>query len=513
MRLIFKETLNYFFYQSARQNTQLINVTAQQTELIINKIKKYRDFNDRFGVLNMQSKEKLLDLFNSRRQKLTLNEQIKIMLRISELDKGKSYKNIYGIDSVIQQIQQRLQKLDFEEDIYLGCLTESLQNLGYYQNQEIWILLCDSILHDRFEIQGTQVYKILKGVSFIKSQVNEEYKIELMKRTLIKLRDIMSIVILDQQYKYKLNQLDEIADIYLKENMLNEQFIKLIDFGFYKIINIMKDQTSLSDQDLSHIININFIFSINSYYSQRVNIFLQNQGFQKLFDQNLIKMMAIAIFLKSQNQLSLNLDNLIENKLQNYDFNPLSLSDLNILLQSLNQLNIQNTQQILETVDQLILDCSYDQNQLFTLGDLKNTQMIRQYKEDKLNKFTTIVSQSYIQVDDVIDFLEYINQQNIEHLFKELYNVLPQFLAKNCNYYNWEQQCLLYYFMRKDQHLMDDFHYQNGFLNVLKEYIKLYYAQRSSTQKYVQPLPLSSNFYKILTVIDLAELFSDSHYS
>ncbi|EWS72410.1 tubulin-tyrosine ligase family protein, putative (macronuclear) [Tetrahymena thermophila SB210] len=378
----------------------------------------------------------------------------------------------------------------------------------------MWILLCDSILHDRFEIQGTQVYKILKGVSFIKSQVKEEYKIELIKKTLIKLRDIMSIVILDQQYQYKLEQLDEIANIYLKENMLNEQFIKLIDFGFYQIINIIKDKTTtLSDQDLSHIININFIFSINSYYSQTVNNFLQNLDFQRLFDQNLIKMMAIAIFLKSQNQLSLNLDNLIESKLQNYDFNSLSLSDLNILLQSLSQLDVQNTEQIIEIIDQLILESSYEKIQLFTLNDLKNTQIIRQYKDDKLNRFAIIASQSFIQVDDVIDFLEYINQQNIEHLFKELYNVLPQFLAQNCNLYNWEQQCLLYYFMRKDQHLMDDFHYQNGFLNVLKEYIKLYYAQRSSTQKYVQPLPLSSNFYKILSVIDLAELFSDSHYS
>ncbi|KAL4430270.1 hypothetical protein ABPG74_014829 [Tetrahymena malaccensis] len=513
MRLIFKESLKYFKYQSIRQNGQLVNVTAQQTELILNKMKKYKDFNDRFGVLNMQSKEKLLDLFNSRRQKLTLNEQIKIMLRISELDKGKSYKSIYGIDSVIQKIQHRIQKLDFEEDIYLGCLTESLQNLGYYQNQEIWILLCDSILHDRFEIQGTQVYKILKGVSFIKAEVNEEYKIELIKKTLIKLRDIMSIVILDQQYQYKLEQLDDIANIYLKENMLNEQFIRLIDFGFYKIINIMKDKTSFSEQDLTHIININFIFSINSYYSETVNSFLQNLDFQKLFDQNLIKMMAIAIFLKSQNQLSLNLDNLIENKLYNYDFNSLSLSELNILLQSLDQLEIQNTRQIIETIDELILDCSYEKSQQFTLSDLKGTLIIRQYKEDKLNRFATIASQSFIQVDDIIDFLEYINQQNIEHLFKGLYNVLPEFLAKNCNFYNWEQQCLLYYFMRKDQHLMDDFHYQNGFLNVLKEYIKLYYAQRSSTQKYVQPLPLSSNFYKILSVIDLAELFSDSHYS
>lgn len=121
-----------------------------------------------------------------------------------------------------------------------------------------------------------------------------------------------------------------------------------------------------------------------------------------------------------------------------------------------------------------------------------------------------------MQPGETLAFLTFINDLNIELHFADLYNILPSYFVRNLDALNFEDMCLAYYFLKKEEHLLVDDELSTDeqlhahSMNVIREYIKIIYSQMISSSKVRSPIPAESNFYKILTVVDLQQLLSHS---
>lgn len=107
-----------------------------------------------------------MDLFDSRRQKLSLNEDIHILSNLVSIKLISQKKQQlllpststlvdYSLCRILERISSKLNSLDFNEDLCLTPLISALLALTKL-NQNIPHLLpfqiCDAIVHERYEL-------------------------------------------------------------------------------------------------------------------------------------------------------------------------------------------------------------------------------------------------------------------------------------------------------------------------------------------------------------------------
>ena len=104
----------------------------------------------------------------------------------------------------------------------------------------------------------------------------------------------------------------------------------------------------------------------------------------------------------------------------------------------------------------------------------------------------------------LLEFLAQIEERRILWYLEGFIKALPAYVVLHIRHYDFEKMCFLYYFFRKHEDLLDMSPESETKMNlgILKEYIKLHYASIPRHR-----IPIESNFYKVLEVVDINEFF------
>src|SRR5690606_4352745 len=106
--------------------------------------------------------------------------------------------------------------------------------------------------------------------------------------------------------------------------------------------------------------------------------------------------------------------------------------------------------------------------------------------------------------EELIETLKSLDGSDISYYLNDFYASVTKYMADHIHDFEAEDWCLVYYLVYKYLLKDNDVDDLIGFANVLKQDIKIHFT--SNTRR---PIPLNSNFYKILSVVELETFYAD----
>ncbi|KAL4466347.1 hypothetical protein ABPG72_020196 [Tetrahymena utriculariae] len=194
----------------------------------------------------------------------------------------------------------------------------------------------------------------------------------------------------------------------------------------------------------------------------------------------------------------------------------ITLSDLCLILESIQVLNVENLDLWLSEIDFIFSQIDAQACYLMDLVRFWKARIdIKQidFSDTPPHLLEEVEKKSMdcrFTQSDVIQFIQFCEEYKVMHNFVDLYNYFPYYVANNIFFYSWEEMCFLYYHFIKDRILFQESQILeiNGRLNVIKQYIKLEYFSYNN-RKNTQMSP-ESNFFKVLSVVDLNDFYSEN---
>ncbi|EAS07297.1 hypothetical protein TTHERM_01055730 (macronuclear) [Tetrahymena thermophila SB210] len=349
---------------------------------------------------------------------------------------------------------------------------------------------------------------------------------------------------LKRDHEEKINELEE--DI--KNQLIQIAFLfSLCDYKSSYIINQISQYFTpniLSQQKQSQYFEKNrYLMSKFLYYLtyiQQKNYFNNINQYFPMIEENLVsyssklkQKQALQQFSSSNSDLTnktssdykivykrnLEYDDIKQEQFIFQKFNnkiDITLQDLCLILESIQVLNIESIDLWLSEIDFIFSQIDAEACYLMDLVRFLKVRLdIKQIDFNDtppllLEEVQKKIMNCRFTQNDVIQFIQFCEENKVTHNFVDLYNYLPYYVANNIFFYTWEEMCFLYYHFIKDRILFQESQISeiNGRLNVIKQYIKLEYFSYNN-RKNTQMSP-ESNFYKVLSVVDLNDFYSEN---
>lgn len=495
-------------------------------------LKRQKRKPDRFGIIKCASIERLLDLFQTPKFTLTLNENILICYQITQLAPINVLKSIYGLSEILPKIQLQISDVNLiDEDPLVGSLMFSLKALNCYSIMENWIHLLDLVMADCFDPEADEVLKAMQGCDGLEGYLTEDWQRQLFSSAFLKIE--MLVVEGLKQMKYNMENLGDVCRIMIKNEQVNSEVFEEIEYQLIKYINGERKMLENEENNftLNEMINFSYFFAIADYHSPNLFTFTNNlllSEIKKPAPKNetsffrgseIANLMYFWQFYK-QKEISFELDDEIKKWAFKKSLDPdifYNIEELISMHQGIHLLDINDEKLLLLTkhFENKLLKIDTSSISQLNLSHIEKYFKLRAEMEFE-NDYNQLPNEVYRFFDDlcsqiferfhyvsVLEFFLMLEKNAILNRFPSFFSVLPKFIEKYSFQYDFEDICYFYLLFISNVSLLHEEksgEFYNA-LNNLKEFIKFVALRRGFK------MDLDSNFHKLLSAIDLAHFF------
>lgn len=517
-------------------NFSSTSLTYKNTESSI-LLKRQKRKPDRFGIEKSESIEKLIDLFQTPKFTLTLNENILICYQITKLAPVHVLKSICGLSEILPKILCQISDVNLiEEDPLIGSLMYSLKILSCNKNINSWIHLQDLIMADCFDSDADEVLKAMQGIDGLEFYLKEDWQKELYNSAFLKIE--MMLIEHLKTMKYDLKNLRNICQILNKNNRRNPEVFEEIEFQINKFIQRenknLEEEKKVWDCTLEDMIIFSYLFSKAEYNSPNLFSLTNNMLLKEILESNkknekelnfilkgseIANLMYLWHFYQSK-EISFDLDENIkkwvfENSLhESIDY---TIEDLIEIHNGLSLLEIKNEKLgiLIKHLEKKLLKIEINQISKLNLSYIEKYFRLRaeiefkndynQISDEIFRFFDNLCFQTYTNFHylSVHNFYRMLEANHILNRFPNFYSVLPKFIESHSFLYEFDDVCYFYLLLISNTSLLSEEKSGEFYsaLNNLKEFIKFVALRRGFK------MDMDSNFHKMLSAIDLANFF------
>jgi len=525
---LFKRSSYFFVTPSMSYFCTASTSIALKKHLISFNENEYEQIKHNFGLHSINDLKILTEKYKKHTAKLSINEHILFLSTYMDIfakqEKKIDANQLPLINTLATRIKSLLRETE-EEYPLIATLLEALNILELYKDKELWLILGDYVINGRMNYGFKECLKALENSNHIKLVADDDYYnefysalenriLEEYPKEIIPLESLLKIV---QKYKHlqrTANQqfLDKLEGSF--QHHLLEATADLVKRpaeespSFIEIAYCLSKLDHIDSQTIGYLITI-----IESKLQQQegdlLGLDFKSDDFARLVyvfgrSQQPISNTAISSFIKQSVKGNNNYSYHIQHLCYLYEYLPLldcfeeeyeiekGLGDkiFNIQRAGFDFSSVENYIK-LRGIQEFSNDLRMLPDRVATHLDLLCLQNLKTAKKD-----------------EVFNLFEFIENNNLQRKFKGYYEGFLGFFTNNLKYYDFEQWCLVYYFFVKENNYKKDPKLSED-LEVLKGYIyRFYSAADLDHTAFSEKLAITSNFYKILEVIDINELSS-----
>jgi len=480
---------------------------------------------------NLSSQEdikSIVEKYKRYRTKLTLNEEIVFLDTLANAVTNSNAQFNFvqnpSIDSLLTKIKSRLR--NSEEDYPLvGSLLYSMGSLKFYKDPEIWMISTDYIIDQRMNASFDELIQAFKGSLDLQKLTDQN----LSENFFVSLEELVT-----REYAkaiFPLKDLEKVCKDYSKTNRMNFDFIETLHQSFTEhLLNELGESSSSSSSNFHHLIKIGYYFAkwgfVNSetlshlqnlVESQIIKEELNTNGDASNFYPETFSYMTYNLGLASMTSnvtVNIKILQFMRDYLLTTENRGFQLRHLEHLHNYLPELGITEPA-ILKKLREDVFDIDQSRTRLQDIQNYIETRVSKEldndfqlFPKDTLTYFDQICRTRIndYKPADLYDFFVFIENSDIRHNFKQLWEGLPDYIIKNIAAFDFEMMCYLYYIYVKHGGLNTTGKFKEN-LEVLKDYILLYYRSIPRGK-----LEITSNFYKVLEVVDINKFYEKGDY-
>ncbi len=480
---------------------------------------------------NLSSQEdikSIVEKYKKYRTKLSLNEEIVFLDTLANAvalsNTQFNFVQNPSIDSLLTKVKTKLR--NSEEDYPLvGSLLYSMGSLKFYKDPELWLISTDYIIDQRMNASFDELVQAFKGSLDLQKLTDEN----LSENFFVSLEELIT-----REYAktiFPLKDLEKVCQDYAKTSRMNFDFIEVLHQSFTE--HLLNELSSAGENSASanfhHLIKIGYYFAkwgfINSESLSHFQNLVESQIIKQELNQDVSQQFHPESFsymtynlglasMTSNVTINLRILQFMNDYLLTTENRGFQLQHLEHLHNYLPELGITEPE-ILQKLRQDVFDIDHSRTGLYDIQNYIETRVSKElendfqlFPKDALYHFDKICSTRIndYKPADLYDFFVFIENSDIRHNFKELWQHLPDYIIRNIAAFDFEMMCYLYYIYVKHGGLNTTGKFKEN-LEILKDYILLYYRSIPRGK-----LEITSNFYKVLEVVDINKFYEKGEY-
>lgn len=498
------------------------------------------DYEDAQNWTCCNSIPKLFERYRRPGVRYNIDDMIKFLMHAANLieQSKQPLPNKYKshILSLVDSIKQDLKHSRMEYPL-IGSLAYSLRIINFTKNDlDVWLLMGDYVASDRIRKSANEIKKATIGLTDLKHNTHDDSYTDSVFRVLEdEFGGTLSLQLSAQTYNLILKS-------FIANRSETTKIFALLEPRVLKSCEFEKDCNSRINPTTLLEIAENYALTghgSHNFYQKLLDLIMLQQfpderGQLNIFSKgNTIASLALILSQGSALHPTLNTSQHIAKLFQLFDSEDVYFSLSDLIKAYLHGVAIYPEDQassrlwslltkkifLVERTDRLseviqfydLLRASEEDNDDVDDNNNNNIAILSSRNHNSITDQLQKICSASLQNSDpqqLLSFLPELEDRRLLTDFQKFLQKVPPFVEENVRVYDFENMCFLYYFIKKHQDLVvgGDAEPNTGMLEhnlgVLKEWIKIHYA---STPRH--KIPISSNFYKVLEVVDINEFF------
>lgn len=478
------------------------------------------EWDDKFGLSSITDIRKIFSLLRQANYNYKLNDLIQFLRRIAELNEQYQLKldkhNSSDLETLVKHIKTNL-KNSTQDYPYIGSIASCFQRLNYQKDEELWMILGDYIIDDRYYPNFRESVFGMEGFTVLMRFADKNFVDKVYER----LERTCFVTIWETNMTYY----QRIAKSLVEVDRSSPKLFQKVEYHVMRNLDM--------EYSLNTMLDILFHFaksgngSKDFFHSMQFIVF-KGHMFNKTYslwretpqDASFVAKLCEVYRRAAEKYPDLVLEpnfaglahKLITNKKTKY-----KLEDLVQVLENFDVFQFED----IDEIDQLL------DKKLFEIEDPMNAHDMIRYidivshrryegdyskiPEDVLKLFDTYLKKNILSQDPrgLYYYVFDIEARGLIHQYDpaEFMNKLVEYVGTKLNSYDFEDMCYYFWLFNKYHHLIDAENKQvQHNMNLIKDHIRLYSAFSKGRIK------IGSNFYKMLEVVTGSEFLTQGEY-